>query len=492
MTGDNSGGCSGNLRQAASSAGLTYRIGRLRRSLTHSLKFGFARESLVGLADTPNSIFKRAISLRQLCGHYVRTSRRINPTRRVELNRLPKMKFVRRHRPHRFPFAFSPHSTDFRRLLVGNAPFGSFLPGRTPKTRKRPLAQKICKYRAHRLSPYATIRRHGEKPMTTVRVRRREFIAGLGSAAAWPVLAYGDETKVWRVGYLTPSSAIDQGSVELFNVFRLKLQDLGYVEGRNLRLEVRRAEGDTTRVPTLAAELVLLEPDVIVAVTPTSISAVKDATSSIPIVIMTAGDPIESGFVKSLAKPGGNITGVFNQSTDLTAKSLEVLHLTIPTATRVAILTSPNPLHQTMVKDAYAGATVLGLTIIPVMARTPADLDDAFSIMNREACDALVVLADARGTRRIVELADKWRLPTMYQYAFFVEMGGLMSYGADLVPQFQRGAFYVDKILRGTSPANLPVEQPTRLELQINLKTAKALGLTIPDSIIARADKVIE
>jgi putative ABC transport system substrate-binding protein len=323
-------------------------------------------------------------------------------------------------------------------------------------------------------------------------MKRRDFIAGLGGAALWSLVARGEQTKVWRVGYLTPSSAVDQGSVELFNVFRLKLQDLGYVEGRNLKLEVRRAEGDTTQVPALAAELVSLEPDVIVAVTPTSISAVKHATSSIPIVMMTAGDPIESGFVKSLAKPGGNITGIFNQSTDLTAKSLEVLHLTIPTATRVAILTSPNPLHQTMVKDAYAGATVLGLTIIPVMARTPADLDNAFSTMNKEACDALVVLADARGTRRIVELANKWQLPAIYQYAFFVEMGGLMSYGADLVPQFQRGAFYVDEILRGTSPANLPVEQPTKIALKINLKTARALGLTVPPSLLARADEVIE
>ena len=323
-------------------------------------------------------------------------------------------------------------------------------------------------------------------------MRRREFIAALGSAVAWPVVARAQQGKVWRVGYLTSSSAADKISVALFDAFRLKLQDLGYVEGKNLTLDVGRAEGDYARLPALAAKLVSLAPDVIVGVTATSVAALRPATSSIPIVMLTAGDPIASGFVKSLAKPGGNITGLYNLSLDITAKSLELAHVAFPNAKRIAVLTSPNQAHEGMVKQAYAGARALELTIIPVMARTPADLEDAFATMHKEKSDALVVLADSRILRKIVELAERWRLPAIYHYAEFVEMGGLLSYGSDLTPQFQRAAFYVDKILKGASPSDLPVEQPTQLELEVNLKTAKALGLTIPDGILARADKVIE
>jgi putative ABC transport system substrate-binding protein len=320
---------------------------------------------------------------------------------------------------------------------------------------------------------------------------RRAFVAGLGSAAAWPVVARAQE-KVWRVGYLSPSPAADKASVALFDAFRLQLRDLGYVEGRNLRLDVRRADGDFAKMPVLAAELISLAPDVIIGVTAAGTAAFQHATSSLPIVMLTASDPIESGFVKSLAKPGGNITGLYNQSRDLTAKSLELLHAVIPNANRVALLTSPNPAHQPMVTQAFAGAAVLGMAVVPIMARTPSDLEQAFAIMNKEHCDALVVLADGRITRKIVDLADHWQLPTIYQYAEFVEMGGLLSYGADLTPQFRRAAFYVDRILKGANPADLPVEQPTKLELEVNLKAARALRLTIPESILTRADKVIE
>lgn len=203
-------------------------------------------------------------------------------------------------------------------------------------------------------------------------------------------------------------------------------------------------------------------------------------------------DPIGLGFVKSLAKPGGNITGLSNLSADFTAKSFELLHVAVPNAKRIAVLMSPNPLHEALVKEAYTVAAAMGLTIIPVMARTPADLDDAFTTMHKESCDALVVLSDPRISRKIVELANEWRLPAIYQTSGFADMGGLLTYSANLPEMFRRAAVYVDKILKGVSPADLPVEQPTRLELRVNLKTAKALGLTIPDSILVRADEVIE
>ena len=227
-------------------------------------------------------------------------------------------------------------------------------------------------------------------------MKRRTFIAGLGGAAAWPMAAKAQQGKVWRVGYLSPASANDEISVAFFEAFRLKLQDLGYVEGKNLRLDVRRADGDYTRLPALAAELVSLAPDVIAATSSPATAALQRATSSIPIVMAAINDPIGLGFVKSLAKPGGNITGLSNLSADFTAKSFELLHVAVPNAKRIAVLTSPNPLHEAVVKEAYSVAGAMGLTIIPVMARTPADLNDAFTAMHKESCDAVVVLSDPR------------------------------------------------------------------------------------------------
>jgi putative ABC transport system substrate-binding protein len=220
--------------------------------------------------------------------------------------------------------------------------------------------------------------------------------------------------------------------------------------------------------------------------------ALQQATSSIPIVMATSFDPIGTGFVKSLAKPGGNITGLSTQALDSTAKTLELLHVAVPNAKRIAVLMSGNLSQEGMVKDAYAAAGTLGLTIIPVTALTPDDLGDAFAKMHSESCDALFVLADPRIDRRIVELANEWRLPAIYQAGYIVDMGGWLSYGPDFHQLFRQAAVYVDRILKGANPADLPVEQPTKFELAINLKTAKALGLTIPDSILARADKVIE
>jgi ABC-type uncharacterized transport system substrate-binding protein len=322
-------------------------------------------------------------------------------------------------------------------------------------------------------------------------MRRREFIAGLGGAAAWPLVARGQQEKVWRVGYLNLSSATKVSSA-LLEVFRIKLEQLGYVEGKNLKLVVRRADDDYTRLPALAAELVSLAPNVIVSTTTPATAALQHATSSIPIVMAGVGDPVASGFVKSLAKPGGNITGPSNLSIDLTAKSLELLREAVPSAQRIAVLRSPNQAHETMLREAYAAGEGLGLKIIPVMARTPADLDEAFASMHKENCEAIFVFADARITQKIVELAYRWRLPAIYQITDFVDIGGLLSYGQNWTVLFQDAAMYVDKILKGANPADLPVQQPTQFELRVNLRTARALGLTIPDTILARADEVIE
>jgi putative ABC transport system substrate-binding protein len=326
-------------------------------------------------------------------------------------------------------------------------------------------------------------------------MKRREFIAALSSAAAWPVVARGQQRaeKVWRVGYLSPgTSASNAAGVIMSEAFRLKLQDLGYIEGKNLKLDVRRAEQDYARLAALAAELVSLAPDVIVGSFDPATAALQRATSSIPIVMVSVADPIRSGFVKSLAKPGGNITGLSNQSLDMTAKTLEVLHAAVPNAKRIAVLMSPTISHQTMIQEAYTAAAMLGLTIIPEMARTPDEWDDAFERMHKENCDALVVLSDPRLVRKLVELANVWQLPAICQLIGFVDIGGLLSYSGDTAEMFKQAAIYVDKIIRGASPADLPVEQPTRVALEVNLKTAKALGLTIPDSVLARADTVIE
>jgi putative ABC transport system substrate-binding protein len=326
-------------------------------------------------------------------------------------------------------------------------------------------------------------------------MRRRDFIAAVGSAAVWPVVARAQQQtgKVWRVGYLTASSARDL-SVALLDAFRLKLNDLGYVEGRNLGLYVRRANDDFARLPSLASELISLAPNVIVSAANAATLELQRATSSIPIVMATSTDPIGSGFVKSLAKPSGNITGVSNQALDVTAKTLELLHIALPNAKRIAVLLSDNPGHEGQVKEAYLAAGALGLTIIPVTAQTPDDLGNAFAKMHSESCDALFVAADPRInlTRRIVEFANEWRLPAIYQVGDYVDMGGWLSYGPDFHEQFRKAAVYVDRILKGANPADLPIEQPTKFELEINLKTAKALGVIIPDSTLARADKVIE
>jgi putative tryptophan/tyrosine transport system substrate-binding protein len=324
-------------------------------------------------------------------------------------------------------------------------------------------------------------------------MRRRAFIAGLGSAAVWPLMARAQQSKIWRVGYISPAfpPIKSPGDLDAFEAFRQKMTDLGYVEGKNLLIESRYAEGQNDRLPALAKELVSLPCDVIVAIATPAIAAAQRATSTIPIVMSPSTDPIGSGFVKSFAHPGGNITGVANLYGDMTAKSVEILHAVLPNAKKIAVLMSSNPTHPPLYEVARTAAQSLGLTTVPVIAPTATDLDRAFQDIVAANCDALFVLADPIRPA-IVPLAATFKIPAIFQISLFVDAGGLASYGANVQMMLRMSAQYVDKIFKGANPADLPVEQPTTFELVVNLKTAKSLGVSIPESVILRADRVIE
>ncbi len=281
--------------------------------------------------------------------------------------------------------------------------------------------------------------------------------------------------------------------------FRQGLRDLGYVEGRNLVIEYRFAEGKSERLPALAAELVALKVDVIVAVTTPEALAAKKATRTLPIVFVAAADPVTSGLVSSLARPGGNVTGLSSFFPELVGKRLELLTQAVPGVSRVAVLWHPGFLPERTEKDMLKGAEVtaqaLGVRLQFLEARGPADFDRAFSEMTRARAGALTVLGTTmlfNERRRLVDLATKSRLPAVYPWREGVDAGGLMAYGPNIPDLFRRAATYVDKILKGAKPSDLPVEQPTKFELVINLKTAKALGLTIPPSLLGRADEVLQ
>lgn len=316
---------------------------------------------------------------------------------------------------------------------------------------------------------------------------RRKFILLAGGAiVAWPMSARAQGRKVWRIGYL--------GSGDLgagFMVFRQQLADQGYVEGKDFVLDARTVKGTFDLLPAMAKDMIAEHPDVIVAEATPAIAAAQRATATIPIVMSPSTDPIGSGFVKSFARPGGNITGFANMFGDLTAKSLEILHLVVPAARTVAVLMSSNPTHAGLFEVARTGAQKVGMTALPFVAPTPADLERAFLEIKNANCDALYVLADPYRPV-IVELAASARLPSIFQYSLFVDIGGLMSYGPDILDIFRRAAVYVDKIIKGAKPADLPVEQPTKFDFVLNLKSAKALGLSIPESVVILADKVIE
>ncbi len=302
--------------------------------------------------------------------------------------------------------------------------------------------------------------------------------------------------KVARIGLLSNNLAADP---HLREAFLQGLRDLGYVEGRNLTIEYRDVEGKPERFPALAAELVALKVDVIVAPTTLAAVAAKQATRTLAIVFATAGDPVGSGLVTSLARPGGNVTGSSILAPELVAKRLELLRQAVPGVSRVAVLWQPGSMGERMdtdmLKEADAGARALGVRLHFVEARGPRDLDRVFSDMTRARAGALTVLGSTMFSterRRLVDLAAKNRLPAVYTSREFVDAGGLMAYGPNLADMYRRAATYVDRILKGARPADLPVEQPTKFELIINLRASKSLGLAIPQSLLGRADQVIE
>ena len=329
-------------------------------------------------------------------------------------------------------------------------------------------------------------------------MERRTFMAMLaGGLVAAPLAAEAQQAaKVPRIGILAGDMAT---APHMYEAFRQGLRDLGYVEGRNVAIEYRDAEGKLERFPALAAELVALRVDVIVAVNSRAALAAKQATKNLPIVFTNASDPVASGLVTSLARPGGNVTGLSNLAPELVGKDLELLTQAVPGVSRVAVLWQPGVLggrtDKDMLKEAEVAARALGVRLQVVEARGPDDFDRAFSEMTRARAGALTVLGSTMflfERRRLADLAARHRLPTAFPWREGVDAGGLMSYGMNFPDLYRRAATYVDKILKGAKPADLPVEQPTKFELVINLKTAKSLGLTIPPSVLGRADEIIQ
>jgi ABC-type uncharacterized transport system substrate-binding protein len=329
-------------------------------------------------------------------------------------------------------------------------------------------------------------------------VNRRAFLGTLGGGVLSASRASEAQQagKVARIGFLALNRA---AAPHLPEAFLQGLRDLGYVEGRNVVIEFRDAEGKPERFQALAAELVALKIDVIVAANNLAALAAREATGTSPIVFTGVGDPVSEGLVRSLARPGGNVTGLSLLSPELVGKRLELLKQAVPGVSRVAVLWQPGGSGERTEKDTLKGAEIaaraLGVRLHIVEARGPADFDRAFSDITRARAGALTVLPSTMfgaERRRLVDLAAKTRLPAVYSLREFVDAGGLMAYGANFADLFRRAATYVDKILKGAKPADLPVEQPTKFELVINLKTAKALDLTIPPSVLARADEVIQ
>jgi putative ABC transport system substrate-binding protein len=307
--------------------------------------------------------------------------------------------------------------------------------------------------------------------------------------------------KVPQIGILSPTSPSDAGHnpsdlAVLFAAFGEGLRKLGYVEGQNFKIESRWAEGNYDRLPGLAADLVRLKVDVIVTYGTPASQAAKRATATIPIVMAAIIDPVASGLVQSLAHPGGNITGQSMMSPDLAAKQLEILKEVVPKTSRVAVLHNPaNPGNAPEVRQAQDAARALGVRLQLLGARGPSEIDSAFAAMTNERAGALIVLVDAvlqNNRTRITDLAARHRLPAVYGLSEYAEAGGLLAYGPNRLEMFRRAATYVDRILKGAKPGDLPVEQPNKFALVINVKTAKTLGLTIPPSLLLRADQMIE
>ncbi len=318
--------------------------------------------------------------------------------------------------------------------------------------------------------------------------KRRKLLHALGACAlAVPVFARAQQQKVWRIGVLNIADEYD--------ALRRGMREQGYSEGKNVHYERRHAEGRYERLPALASELVALKVDVIVVGGTVSTQAAQQATKSIPIVMVNVGDPIGRGFIASLARPGGNITGLTNFATELYAKRLELLLAALPGVSRVAALLNPDNHNPARHQDLLAAAKKLGVSLHSFDARNPEEIDRAFAAMSRERAEALIVGADnifTLNNQRIVGAAAKARLPAIYHQSAFVDGGGLMSYGINRQESYRYAATHVHKILRGAKPSDLPVEQPTTLEFVINMKAAKALGIKIPPELMVRAERIIE
>jgi putative ABC transport system substrate-binding protein len=325
-------------------------------------------------------------------------------------------------------------------------------------------------------------------------MNRRELIAGLGSAAAWPMVARAQQRALPVIGYLKLARLNPAND---FIAFRRGLVETGFVEGRNIVTEYALADGHPDRLPVLARELVQRGAAVIVAISDAdAVSAAKAATATIPIVFRLGNDPVALGLVASLNRPGGNVTGVTSISGELTARRFELIHEMVPDATSIAFLTNPAiPGTPLLVKDGESAAAALGFRLVVLSARNAFEIEAAFATLAQQRPGALVIqntTSFADLTEQIVVLAARHAVPTIYYSRQYVDAGGLMSYGASLAEEFRLTGVYVGRVLKGEKPADLPVQQPTRFELALNLKTAKVLGLNIPDKLLAVADEVIE
>jgi putative ABC transport system substrate-binding protein len=322
-------------------------------------------------------------------------------------------------------------------------------------------------------------------------MKRREFITLLGGAAAWPLAAHAQKaSKVWRMGFIA------HGHESFYDALFEGLREYGYEEGRNLIVERRYARGQAERFKEFAAEMVRLNVDIIIVVTTPAALAVKNATKTIPIVHPNAIDPLNTGLIASLAHPGGNLTGGAQLSAETSAKRLEILKKVVPRLSRVAALWNPaNPALVLSWKETEGAARVLGVTLQSHEVQGPKDFASAFAMIAEERPNALLVLQDAvtmQQRNEIINFAIQKRLPSMFQEKGWAAAGGLMSYGENLPSMYRRAAYFVDRIFKGAKPADLPVEQATKFDMVLNLRTAKAIGLTMPDSIIGLADEVIE
>ena len=326
-------------------------------------------------------------------------------------------------------------------------------------------------------------------------MRRRQFIAGLGSTAAWPVVARAQQAAMPVIGFLDAGSA--DASAHYAAAFRKGLSETGYVVGKDVAIEYRWAEGRFDRLPVLTADLVRRQVAVIVAGggAPAALAA-KAATATIPIVFQMGDDPVKFGLVPNLNRPGGNITGESAQNAELGPKRLELLHEVVPAATTLALLVNPtNPNAETLSTDLHAAARKLGLQLQVLHTSAEPEIDTAFETLLQLQAGGLMIGHDAffnSQSERLATLALHRAMPTIYQFREFAAAGGLMSYGTDLADSYRQTGVYAGRILKGEKPGDLPILQPTKFELFINLKTAKALGLTVPPSLLARADEVIE